>query len=185
MKSVKKLKRKNQWMVGFLALLIAAAGYLNYSGFELDTKEASNTAEESYVRVDDEMAVGETVLTAGQVADYVAKAKLEREQAYGKAKENLQAIIDNTSLSEEAKAAAVEKMAQLSENLVKEAAAEELLGTKGFLNSIVSIGEDAIDVMIQKKEVSKVEKAQIEDIIKRKTGCSLEKIVITTIKTDD
>jgi stage III sporulation protein AH len=186
-KVLKKWKKRNQWMIAFLAVLIAAAGYVNYSGFEIETKEAvSNQTPKTSGRVeDDDTPVGEAVLTSADVSNYVAQAKLNREQTHGKAKENLEAIISNEKLSENAKAKAVEKLTVLSENLEKEVAAEELLGAKGFLNSIVSIDADNTDVMILQKEVSKIEKAQIEDIIMRKTGCEVEDIVITTIKTDD
>ena len=110
---------------------------------------------------------------------------MEREQTHEKAKETLEEMISNNSLSEAQRQEATTKLTQLSENLEKEVAAEELLGSKGFLNSIVSISDASTDVMIQKQEISKVEKAQIEDIIMRKTGCAVDDIVITTIQTDD
>jgi stage III sporulation protein AH len=174
-------------MIALLALLIAAAGYVNYSGFEIGVKEAVSTeAEEQTGKVeDDDTPVGEAVLTSAEVANYVAQAKLTREQTHEKAKENLESVISNTALDEEAKKEASEKLAVLSENLEKEVAAEELLGAKGFLNSVVSISDESTDVMVQKQEISKVEKAQIEDILTRKTGCSVDNIVITTIQTDD
>ena len=66
-----------------------------------------------------------------------------------------------------------------------EVASENLLGAKGFLNSIVTISNGNVDVLVNKKDLSKVERSQIEDIIVRKTGCQLDKIVITSIKTED
>jgi stage III sporulation protein AH len=184
---MKKWKKKNQIMIALLAMLIAAAGYVNYSGFEFETKEAVSTEADSVSGKveDDDTPVGEAVLTSAEVANYVAQAKLTREQTHEKAKENLESVISNTALSEEEKKEASLKLTALSENLEKEVAAEELLGAKGFLNSVVSISEDSTDVMIQKKEISKVEKAQIEDILTRKTGCEIDNIVITTIQTDD
>ena len=187
MKFFKKWKQKKQIMVALLAMLIAAAGYVNYSGFEFATKETSSTevSNETVSVNDDETPVGEAVLTSAEVANYVAQAKLTREQTHEKAKETLEEMISNNSLSEAQRQEATTKLTQLSENLEKEVAAEELLGSKGFLNSIVSISDASTDVMIQKQEISKVEKAQIEDIIMRKTGCAVDDIVITTIQTDD
>lgn len=187
MKIFKKWKQKKQIMVAMLAMLIAAAGYVNYSGFEFATKETSSTevSNETAKADDDETPVGEAVLTSAEVANYVAQAKLTREQTHEKAKDNLEEIISNKTLSEAQQQEATKKLTVLSENLEKEVAAEELLGSKGFLNSIVSISDESTDVMIQKKEISKVEKAQIEDIVTRKTGCAVDNIVITTIQTDD
>ena len=43
----------------------------------------------------------------------------------------------------------------------------------------------SVDVLVNKKDLSKVERSQIEDIVVRKTGCQLDDIVITSIKTED
>lgn len=197
MKFLRKWKKKNQLLIALLTLLIAAAGYINYSGFEFgmtqtvshkaSKKESSKSKEEENLsaKVDDETPVGEAVLTAAEVSNYVAQAKLTREQTHEKAKENLEAVISNKNLDDSQKKEASNQLALLSSNLEKEVQAEELLGAKGFLNSVVSISENSTDVIVQKKALSKVEKAQIEDIVTRKTGCEVNQIVITSMQTDD
>ena len=97
MKFFKKWKQKKQIMVALLALLIAAAGYVNYSGFEFATKETSSTevSNETVSVNDDETPVGEAVLTSAEVANYVAQAKLTREQTHEKAKETLEETISS------------------------------------------------------------------------------------------
>ncbi|WP_039930373.1 SpoIIIAH-like family protein, partial [Anaerostipes caccae] len=80
---------------------------------------------------------------------------------------------------------AVDKLATLAEQMEMETATENLLGAKGFLNSIVTIQNGNVDVLVNLKDVSKVERSQIEDIVTRKTGCKLENVVITSIKTED
>ena len=54
---------------------------------------------------------------------------------------------------------AVDKLAMLSEQMEMETAAENLLGAKGFLNSIVTITNGKVDVLVNKKDLSKVEKS--------------------------
>ena len=55
MKVLKKWKKRNQWMIALLAVLIAAAGYVNYSGFEIETKETSSkNAENVSGKVEDD-----------------------------------------------------------------------------------------------------------------------------------
>ena len=66
-----------------------------------------------------------------------------------------------------------------------ETAAENLLGAKGFLNSIVTITNGKVDVLVNKKDLSKVERSQIEDIVVRKVGCQLGDVVITSFNTVD
>ena len=63
----------------------------------------------------------------------------------------------------------------------KEAAAEVLLQAKGFSEAVVSINGDAVDVVVNAAELTDVQRAQIEDIVKRKTDIAAENIVISTI----
>ena len=58
----------------------------------------------------------------------------------------------------------------------KETAAESLLAAKGFENSIVYINDDSVDVVISRQTLSDAERAQVEDIVKRKTEISADKI---------
>ncbi|MDO5155423.1 MAG: SpoIIIAH-like family protein [Eubacteriales bacterium] len=123
--------------------------------------------------------VGEAVLTNGEVT--LSEAKMNREQTRAKAKEMLLEIINNESLSEDTKQDAIDKMLHMTENLEKENAAETQLAAKGFANSIVSISEDCVDVTVNSASLTDKQRTQIEDIITRKTGCELNKIVITTV----
>ena len=66
----------------------------------------------------------------------------------------------------------------------KEAAAEVLLQAKGFSEAVVSINGDAVDVVVNAAELTDVQRAQIEDIVKRKTEISGENIVITTMQSE-
>ncbi len=72
-------------------------------------------------------------------------------------------------------------MVTMTDIAERETAAEILLTTKGFSDSIVSITEDTVDVMINAAELTDAQRAQIEDIVKRKTGIGAEGIVITPI----
>ena len=177
---MKKIVKKNQLIITTLAVIIAVAGYVNYTGQYITTtkdkaKTVSNTAKnasQSQAK-DDITDVGE------------AKAKLEREQTHSKAKDTLEEIIKDKTVKDSVKQDAVDKLATLAEQMEMETATENLLGAKGFLNSIVTIQNGNVDVLVNLKDVSKVERSQIEDIVTRKTGCKLENVVITSIKTED
>ena len=65
----------------------------------------------------------------------------------------------------------------------KEAAAETLLASKGFDEAVVSLTADSADVVVNASELSDANRAQIEDIITRKTGIAAQNIVITPINT--
>lgn len=115
------------------------------------------------------------------VGDYLAAAKLSREQVRGKNREDLLKVIDNEESDEQTRQAAVNKMVELADNSDKECAAETLLGAKGFENSMVSITDGKADVVICRNELSDAELAQIEDIVKRKTEIPVTDIVISLL----
>lgn len=134
---------------------------------------------------DEELNPGEAVLTSLSVtnSDYAVGVKLNREQIRSKNREALLEIIDNESLTEEQKQAALDEMVLLSDIAEKEANAEMLLEAKGFSNVVVSISDNTCDVVVDMGDVTDAKRAQVEDIVKRKTGVSAENIVITTIHT--
>ena len=49
---------------------------------------------------------------------------------------------------------------------------------------MVSITDDSVDVVVNASELSEAQRAQIEDIIIRKTGVSPDAIVISTMATE-
>ncbi len=128
----------------------------------------------------DSDSVGEAVLTSGTVT--LSQAKLSREQTRSKAKETLLEIINNESLTEDAKKEAVAKMLTMTERMEKETAAENQLASKGFNDTVVSISDDSVDVSVPVKELTDKQRTQIEDVITRKTGCELNQVVITTVQ---
>ena len=206
---MKKRIHKNQIVITTLAVLIAIAGYVTYdrksdSGSEKEIQTAADTdvdvaeasLEEAGLKTDisdeenlaeasteDVENPGETVLTSATGdSDYAAKVKLNREQVRSKNKETLQAIIDNETLDDTKKQEAVDKMVALTDIAEKESAAEMLLEAKGFTDVVVSMNDDGCDVVLNMGDATDAKRAQVEDIVKRKTGVAAENIVITPIQ---
>lgn len=209
---MKRIFKKNQIIITTLAIMIAVAGYLNYSGRILEKTTDSLVSDDSTVLLKEETLtdstyydtytdivsldgdgtqevsagqnqtalVGEAVL-ASTIAgdDILAAAKLNREQVRAKSKETLLEIINNTNISEEQKQNAVASMNEMALMAEKEAAAELLLEAKGFIGAIVSVTDGSVDVVVNEAELNNTQRAQIEDIVKRKTEVSGENIVIT------
>lgn len=124
---------------------------------------------------------GEAVFTSATDVDLSAGAKLLKEQTRAKNKETLLEIINNVNISEEQKQEAIDNMIALTDVAEKETAAEILLEAKGFDDVVVSIAGDAVDVVVNAAELTEAQRAQIEDIVVRKTGIAAENIVISTI----
>lgn len=211
-RTVKKIARKNQIIIATLAVMIAAAGYMNYSGkifsgksktqqtsSELASKELLDISEEDAAATSGDInsqdgtksdgsvdgTPGEAVLTNGNVSSVAAQAKVSREQVRSRNKETLQNIIDNKDISEEEKKDAINQMVQMTEISEKETAAESLLAAKGFSDAVVSITDEQADVIVGASELSDANRAQIEDIVTRKTGVAAQNIVINPVYADE
>ena len=91
-------------------------------------------------------------------------------------------IINNTEISEDMKTDAIASMNQLTDRAEKELDAEILLDAKGFKDSVVSINDDSVDVIIGATSITEEQRAQIEDIVTRKTERNVSDIVITTME---
>ena len=127
--------------------------------------------------------VGEAVLTSSASAGaFSASAKLNREQVRSKNEASLLEIINNTDISEDMKADAIASMNRMTDRAEKELDAELLLEAKGFKDSVVSINDDSVDVIVGAAEITGEQKAQIEDIVTRKTERNVSYIVITTME---
>ena len=154
-----------------------------------DAQETAGSAQETADTAEsaaDAENPGEAVLTSTTISnmDYAAEMKLNREQIRSKNKESLLEIVNNTAISEDLKQDAVNKMIAMTDIAEREAAAEMLLEAKGFSDVVVSITEDSCDVVLNMGEVTDAKRAQVEDIVKRKTNVSAEKIVITPIAVE-
>ena len=207
---MKKILKKNQVIITSLAVLIAVAGYLNFADVDLGLKNKEASADSSSILEDvdydltDETALldengadssltdvqdqttstpGEAVLTAA--SDFAAQAKLSREQIRSQNKADLQAIINNQDLGDDQKQEAVSTMVSMADLTEKESAAELLLEAKGFENVIVNLTGETADVVVPEVDLTDAKRAQIEDIVKRKTGIAPDNIVITPLNESE
>lgn len=211
---MKKIFRKNQLIITALALMIAVAGYVSFAGSNGKDKDimtqagVSDDMDLSYEISDEDILAeediftdtednnedaqaslenpGEAVMasTDGQSMDYASEMKFAREQVRSRNKETLQGIIDNANLDEAQKQDAVNQMIAMTSAAEKENAAEMLLEAKGFTDVVVSITDNSVDVVLDMGEVTDAKRAQIEDIVKRKTGIEAANIIITQIQKD-
>ena len=144
---------------------------------EEDMQVAEATPEEGEIP-------GEAVLTGTSGVEVLSAARLSKEQTRARNKETLLEIINSTELSDTQKQEAVDSMVRMTDIAEKEAAAESLLAAKGFNDSVVSITDDQADVIVGASELSDANRAQIEDIVTRKTGVAAQNIVINPVNAD-
>ena len=206
---MKKIVKKNQVIITSLAILIAVAGYLNFADVDLGFKDKEASTDSSSILdqveydLSDETALldengadgsigdstdvsstpGEAVLTSA--SDFAAQAKLSREQVRSQNKADLQEILNNTEVGDDQKQQAVNTMVSMADVAEKEAAAEMLLEAKGFENVVVNLTGETADVVVPDTDLEDAKRAQIEDIVKRKTGIAPENIVITPLNQNE
>lgn len=107
---------------------------------------------------------------------------MDREQSRAKQKEILTEMLDNSNVSESQKNVCSDSMLELQERIEKETAAEAMIEAKGFSQAYVRMDDDTVDVVVDKDTLTDAEVAQIQDIVKRKTGYTAEQIRISTWK---
>ena len=207
---MKNMPKRNQIMITALALLVAVAGYLNFAGkkaadenmlqvtgtdiakdiVSMDseaTEVDSIQVESEYSDITDDIAgeiPGEAVFTSSTGVSVLSGARMQKEQTRTKNKESLLEIINNENVTESGKQEAINSMVHMTEIAEKETAAEILLDAKGFDDAIVSIQGDGVDVVVNTAELSEVDRAQIEDIVTRKTGLSADAVIISTVNNN-
>lgn len=205
---MKKSVKKNQIIIAALTVLLGVAGYINFSGNSLnlansdkdDDKTQSAFAEtdidetageittydmeaEENIELNSEQdEIGEAVFTSADTAtNSLINSKLNREQVRSKAKEYYLDIINNDGMDEASVASATDAYVKLTEDMEKESEAEILLDVNGYKNAIVSISGDNVDVIVCAETLTDTDRARIEDTVVRKTGCSVDQIIITTV----
>lgn len=146
----------------------------------LDSDPNDETTAESEEAVSENP--GEAVLTNGSGSlAVVSEIKMNREQMRAENEAVLMEIINNVNLSEGEKAEATSQLVAMTAIAEKEAAAEMLLEAKGFTDAVVSVNGENVDVVVNSANLSDADRAQIEDIVKRKTEVAADKIVITPV----
>lgn len=240
---MKKIFKKNQVIITALAIMIAVAGYINYSdnhlgidstlgslgqndeedtaqtasdtdgiveeidsldydltdetalleengqavreegettGESTEAQEGTETAEGTETDTAQTETPGEAVLTGA--SNFAAQAKVSREQVRSANKETLLEIINNENLGEDQKQEAVDSMVNMTELAEQEQAAELLLEAQGYENVVVNLTGESADVIVPQEYMEDSARAQIEDIVKRKTSVPVENIVITPLE---
>lgn len=208
---LKKLFKKNQLVIGALAVLLGVAGYINFGGNQLDlaNSDARNKAtgseaafaenefdlaagevtmdevvDEEHIELNsDEDSIGEAVLTsADNTGVSMVNIKLNREQTRSKTKEYYLDIMNSDGMDEAAVQSATDAYIKMTEDMELETEAETMLLAKGFSEVMVTINDDSVDVVIGQDNLSDEEKAQIEDVVVRKTGCTIDMLTISLAK---
>lgn len=163
-----KGKRKYILLAGLIVILIAAA-YLNYSlgqGGETPADMANKSAPTGEAGA----KTGEMELPVMSTGDYFADYKQSRENVRQQEIAQLDSIIDDTKSDQETLKDAQEQKMDIVRSMEKELTIEGLLNAKGFSDTIVTVHEGAVNVVVKLKEINEQQAAQILDIVQKETS---------------
>ena len=204
---MRRVSGKNRLAIIALAVMIGVAGYMSFADAGKDKKTKKNGKEQVEVISYDEVAgsdsknvadgseniaadeaqdtgeglsedmelngpeeeIGDAVLTSASakaVTNNMASVKLTREQNRSKSRETLMDIIGDEAL-------------RLNDTIEMETDIETVLAAKGYTDVVVTIGDESVDVTLGAAELDDAERAQIEDIVTRKTGYNISDVAIS------
>lgn len=200
-----KVIKKNQLTILVISLMLVTAGYLNYNenlqtsteiadiGYatlvssnlsnSIESKSNENEIQNNVATNDvvDSKKEEETVKTNTEISstqEYFSSSKLERDTMYSQMLESYQKILDSTTTTEKQKNAAQEEIDKINKTKNAIMISENLIKTKGIENVIIFQNDDSVNVVINKEELKKEDIAQVQSIIAREMGASIDNIHI-------
>ncbi len=153
-----------------------------------DVVDVNKDSDDKNTSADADNKAGDAVLANNTInADFFISNKLQREQVRAANEATLQDIINNKNVSDKQKQDAIDAVIELTSIKDKENATETLLEAKGFPDTLVTITEGSVEVVVNANKLTEQQMAQIEDVVKRKTGISAKNIVISpvNVKAED
>lgn len=108
-------------------------------------------------------------------ASYAVDMKMNREKQRNELTEDLNEIINNPSTSEETRKQASNMKLQLVKDQELEIKIEDLLGAKGFEDSLVYISEETVNVVVN-KELQQKDAAKIFDLVANESKVNYDNI---------
>lgn len=153
---------------------------------DTDANKTNGSVDNENAGASSNSEVGEAVLANNAIgSDYFVKNKLKREQGRAKSEATLKEIINNSNVTDAQKQDAIDQMIELTAIKEKETVTEALLEAKGFADTLVTITDGSVEVVVNANNLTEQQMAQIEDVVKRKTGISAKNIVITPAKVTE
>ena len=187
-----KILKRNQIIVTVIALMLVAAGYLNFANQNRENNliPTSSVADsEMMAGIGDAQLVNANEVSQNNVESdtnqenivnevkntniseqtqedsYFDETRLEREKMYSQMLENYQKILETNNLSSDEKNAIM-----IAENLVK---------TKGFKDIIIFKNNGNVTAIIKADKLEEKEISQLQNIITRELNVSINKINIS------
>lgn len=174
-----KVFTKSQAILVIMVLCLGAAVWLNMK-FSSSEKYLGAA---SYVNG---TTSGKAVQTSAKVdktdENYFEVTKKERADNLKKQQDTVKETLRSTTLTDDEKQAAVDRVSELVSRMEAENNIETLLKAKDFADALVVIGEKDVNVIVKSEGLTTTQTLQIQDIITAQTNIPLANIKIVTVK---
>ncbi len=201
-----KILKRNQIIVTVIALMLVAAGYLNFANQNRENNliPTSSVADsEMMAGIGDAQLVNANEVSQNNVESdtnqenivnevkntniseqtqedsYFDETRLEREKMYSQMLENYQKILETYNLSSDEKKNAQEEIKEINNEKNAIMIAENLVKTKGFKDIIIFKNNGNVTAIIKADKLEEKEISQIQNIITRELNVSINKINIS------
>lgn len=200
-------KHSQKLTVLTLAVALAVAVYLNWEYARAGDIAADPAVTETAAAPDTTDAVvvdalpvaGDTVSETGDKnygeaqlvsvtestgAEFFEQARLSRTKSRDEALDTLQKSLKNAKLTDEEKEQLTSQLAAQIDNIAAENEIETLLKAKGFVDSVVFIGEDTVNVtvMTTNAQLGQSEVAQIRDAVLERCDVAAQDITVVEVR---
>ena len=143
----------------------------------VDSKDSeSDAVKEKAVETSKEIEEQLTSKENMSKSTYILDMKMTREKQRNDLSEELNEIINNPSTTDKSREEASNMKLELVKYQETELKIENLLSAKGFENALVYIGENNVNVVVNKQDLSKSEAARIFDLVAEQSGVSYDQI---------
>lgn len=202
---MKTILKKNQIIISVIAIMLIAAGYMNYTANTKETLQAAALADtEKYADLGDATLVSanvvenneentesdistalteDTTSTSSSVEtsdnEYYAESRLERKKMYSQMLESYQNILANTQISDTQKEIAQNEIVKINTTKNAIMITENLIKNKGFEDIVIFVNGDSISIVVKAKELSQEQIAQIQNIVSRELNGDIDNIHIS------
>ena len=116
--------------------------------------------------------------TQSAVDSYFSSTQVSRARARDEALEVLQAVVENTDSSDEAKAEALASISAIAEEIQKESNIESLITAKGFEECVAVLNGDAASIIVKAPDLQASQIAQINAIVYEQAGIAPSGVTI-------
>ena len=177
--------KKKQLAAAILIMLVAVAGYLNYSfRYDVADPDAIAVYNEAAKKLGEAQMVSseETPpVEAAAVNGYFSEARMEREIKRDESIDTLLELINADGADVAAKEVAQEQIQEIAGYTENEVTMENMIKAKGYEDAVVFMGENLVSIAVFSTGLNEVDAAVISDIATSVTGYTADKVNIVEV----